>query len=108
VHAFANGKARARLLLLKRPAFQHEAEVRLVYVEERDIPRQELVRVSIEPNEIFNEVTFDPRLATFERLEREQTAKSIGYRGPFGESELYRGRLTEIVLAEEANRPEDS
>ena len=37
--AFTNGRARAQLLFLKRPAFRHEAEVRLVYVEQREIPR---------------------------------------------------------------------
>jgi len=34
-------------------------------------------------NDVFDEVTFDPRFATFERLEREQTAISMGYRDPF-------------------------
>ncbi len=103
--AFANGKARAQLLFLKRPAFRHEAEVRLIYVEQRDFPRQEVVRVPIDPNAVFDEVAFDPRLATFERREREQTAQSIGYRGPFSDSGLYQGRLLEIIVGRSAKQP---
>jgi hypothetical protein len=57
-----DGRPRADLLLFKRKAFQHEAEVRLVYIEGRDIPAPPDVRVPIDPNDVFDEVTFDPRL----------------------------------------------
>jgi len=83
------GLGLANLMLLKRKAFQHEDEYRLLYIEERDIPVQKIFQVSIEPNEVFDEVTFDPRLEPFERLEREENATRLGFKGEFGKSDLY-------------------
>ena len=96
--ALAEGRLRAALLLLKRSAFQHEAEVRLIYIEARDVPAASLVRVPINPNDVFDEVTFDPRLAEFERREREAIARSLGYNGTFADSDLYRGQALLVML----------
>jgi hypothetical protein len=103
--AFESGAARAQLLFLKRPPFRHEEEIRLVYVEQRNVPRQDLIRVPIDPSALFDEVTFDPRLATFERVERERTTRALGYQGPFGDSGLYQGRLLEIVVGTRVGNP---
>jgi len=107
IEHFAVGRNRAELLLVKRPAFQHEAEVRLVYVEHRDVPHMNHIQVPVEPNALFDEVSFDPRLAPFERREREQRARDLGYTGPFGADDLYEPCLLEIVLAE-SSREGDS
>jgi hypothetical protein len=96
--AFESSPARTKLLFLKRLPFRHEQEIRLVYVEQRNVSRQDLIHVPIDPSDLFEEVTFDPRLATFERVEREQIARDLGYQGPFGDSGLYQGRLLEIVV----------
>ena len=96
--ALAEGKLRASLLLRKRSAFQHEAEVRLIYIEGRDVPATSLVHVPINPNDVFDEVAFDPRLAEFERREREAVARSLGYNGTFAKSELYTGQALLVML----------
>ena len=57
-----------------------------------------MVHVPIDPNLIFEEVTFDSRLGEFERLEREAVARKLGYTGTFGDSNLYRGQALLILL----------
>lgn len=96
--AFMEARARAELLLLKRNAFEYEAEVRLIYVEERDIAPEPSIHVRIDPNEVFEDVTYDSRLLTFERLERVAEAQKLGYQGSFEESELYRNVMLEVVV----------
>jgi len=80
---------RAELLLVKRMAFAHEAEVRLICVDHRGVGSNGLVRIPVDPPDLIEEVTFDPRLESFERIEREKLAKSLGYTGTFGASDLY-------------------
>lgn len=79
---FGRGRGRAELLLLKRAGYEHEAEVRLIYVEEREIGKLEpLLRVPCHPNAVFEDLVFDPRLAEFERIEREALVRKWGYQG---------------------------
>jgi len=85
-------------MLLKRTAFSHEAEVRLIYVEHRLGANKPLLRVPIDPNEVFDEITFAPRLVEFERLERETTIKSAKYTGAVNTSDLYQSTLMEVIL----------
>lgn len=96
--AVGMGRLRAELLLLKRVAFSHEREVRLICVDERGIENQDMIRIPIDPNEIFEEVTFDPRLIDFERIERETVARNLEYRGPIRESQLYQGVDIQLLL----------
>jgi hypothetical protein len=96
--ALSDGQLRADLVLLKRSAFQHESEIRLIYIETRDVPVRSMVNVPIDPNHIFEEVTFDPRLAEFERCERETLARKLGYTGRFGQSALYTGQAMLVLL----------
>lgn len=98
--ALYGGLDLAKLMLLKRPAFKHEDEYRLLYIEERSVPDQKILQVSITPNDVFDEVTFDPRLATFERMEREANATWLGYRGEFGKSDLYQKLLLDVHITE--------
>jgi hypothetical protein len=95
-HAFDDALARAEILLKKRRVFAHEAEVRLIYVECRDVAREKLVRVPIDPTEIFEEVSFDPRLVLFERKEREAVARALGYNGTIRDLGLYEN--TELIV----------
>ena len=89
---------RAKLLLLKRMAFAHEAEIRIIYVRDQSEPALPLLRVPIRPNEVFDQITFDPRLSAFERVERETVIRSLGYEGELTESLLYMGALLEVAL----------
>ncbi len=89
---------RAKLMLLKRMAFSHEAEVRLICVEHRLEANKPLLRVRIDPNEVFDEITFDPRLVELDRLERETTIRSVNYGGAVNRSDLYQPTLMEVML----------
>jgi hypothetical protein len=95
---FAVAEYRARLMLQKRTAFSHEAEVRLIYVEHQLGAEKPLLRVQIDPNEVFEEITFDPRLVEFERLERETAMRSMKYAGAVNTSDLYQPILMEVML----------
>jgi hypothetical protein len=95
---FANPSNRARLLLLKREAFTHEAEVRAIFVQQTPEPVRAMIQVPVDPSAVFEEVMFDPRLAPFERIERETVIKSLGYTGVIRTPELYQGILLTVEL----------
>ena len=95
---------RAKLLLMKREAFAHEAEVRLMVVRHRSDSPDTVFRIRIDQNVVFDEITFDPRLEIFERKEREAVIRKLGYSGPFRESQLYQGVILQVLLDKPANR----
>ena len=97
-HMFAVPANRAKLLLLKRTAFAHEAEVRLVYVRHEVEPTVPLLRIPINPNDLFDQIAFDPRLVEFERKEREAVMRDLGFAGEIERSQLYLGALLAVVL----------
>jgi hypothetical protein len=98
LNVFEHPANRAKLLLMKREAFAHEAEVRLIRVSHGADSSNPVHRIQIDPNAIFDEISFDPRLATFERKEREAVIRDFGYAGPFRESDLYQRVVIEVVL----------
>jgi hypothetical protein len=95
--AIGAGDERVMSLLCKREAFRHEAEVRIILLDSSDA-NQEYFVVDINPSEVFEEIRFDPRLALFERKEREKLARSLGYTGPFCDSGLYQTTLFQACL----------
>ena len=96
-------RERAVGLLLKRLAFEHESEVRLICVKgATSLDPLAHMRVSIDPNEVFDEATYEPRLEIFERKEREATALRWGFKGPFRESMLYQQVLLSIDPPDQA------
>lgn len=92
------GESRAQSLLLKREPFSHENEVRLIWVCDDKRECERTMTVNVAPNDFIEEVTFDPRLVRFELLERQQSAKALGYEGPFAESGLYQKTFFQTVL----------
>lgn len=95
---FANPQERAELLLLKRNAFAHEREVRALFVLEPGDGFSAWLDVRCDPNVVFDEITFDPRLGTDEKRERSDLIRRLGYTGPIGESELYQRILLDLWL----------
>lgn len=89
---------RAKLLLLKRDAFSHEAELRVIFVQQNQEPKEPIFRVPADPSVVFDEISFDPRLETFERRERETIIKKLGFKGTFQESDLYQRTLLQVVI----------
>ena len=97
--AFVDGESLTELLVRKRVSFAHESEIRLFLIDSDAGPNHnELAKVSIDPIDLFDEVAADPRLVAFERIEREEKARSLGYTGSFRHDDLYQNVLYEIVL----------
>ena len=88
------GRGHAKSLLVKRDAFEHEQEVRLIYHEPSSdkAERQKNYQVRINPNDIFTKITLDPRLEKneFERLRDE--IKNWGYKNTIEKSNLYQSK----------------
>lgn len=101
-NAFDQPSNLANLALLKRDAFSHESEVRLIFIGDKNEPGTKSIKVQIDPNALFDEVTFDPRLEIFERRERESVAKNLGYTGNIVESYLY-ARIELVVQLPDRN-----
>ncbi|MCK9984605.1 MAG: hypothetical protein AzoDbin1_01077 [Azoarcus sp.] len=89
---------RARLLLLKRKAFSHEAELRVLFVQQNSAPVQPILRVPIDPLAVFDEISFDPRLELFERREREAAVRRLGFKGTISDAGLYQRTLLQVNL----------
>ena len=97
--AFGSARDRVQQALLKRRAFDHEREVRLMLVRGAQ-EAAESIDVAIDPNRIFDEISLEPRLVTFERLEREADIRARGYSGPVRVSELYQRILLDVHVGE--------
>jgi hypothetical protein len=101
--AISQGSHRACSLLLKREAFRHESEVRIILQGAPDIG-SEPFHVEVNPNELFDEVRFDSRLALFELRERERLARDLGYNGSIPETGgIYDGVMFEVHLSRHWN-----
>ena len=102
LNAFAGGVGHAEAMLIKREPFQHEQEVRLVFVDDRrgfgTIP---VMSIRIDPNSLFDEMVLDPRLHPDDVRERTDELRSLGFIGPVRQSDLYRRVLYEIVIPPE-------
>lgn len=90
---FADGLdpvALAKTLLVKRNAFTHEKEVRLLYLEKEDRPEQDVFRYSIDPHAMIDQIMIDPRLSKHkvEALKQEIKGKT-GFTGAIKRSLLY-------------------
>jgi hypothetical protein len=81
----------ARSLLMKRNAFRHEAEVRIVYRMMSDEPYGDgLFRYPIDPHKLIEQVMIDPRFQPGEVSELKQKIKNrTGYKGNLRYSLLY-------------------
>ena len=57
-----DGSGIAESLLYKRKAFQHENEVRLIYLGQDGLCQEDIFKFDIEPTELFDVLLFDPRI----------------------------------------------
>lgn len=58
----SDGTGIARSLLVKRNAFSHEKEVRLIYSADREESAKDFYEFNIKPELLFDLLTFDPRM----------------------------------------------
>jgi hypothetical protein len=91
------GRERAVSLTYKRRLFEHEQEVRVIAVTPRG-PSEELFLVNIDPNEVFETISFDPRITRFECIKREEIVTGLGYSGKIVSDNAYQGRLIDLCL----------
>ncbi|EKO3656987.1 DUF2971 domain-containing protein [Vibrio metschnikovii] len=81
-----------RSLLIKRRAFRHENEVRLIFCDWSETAGlQNVFKYDIEPHELISQMMLDPRL-TYEEAEtlKAEIRKQTGYQGDIKRSLLYR------------------
>ncbi|HKI55431.1 MAG TPA: DUF2971 domain-containing protein [Anaerolineales bacterium] len=82
----SSGAGLAQSLLYKRREFSHEKEIRLIYSE----GSKDICPFNINPNELFEEIVFDPRM---DRLMYEAYKKAVtgsGFVNRVAQSVLYR------------------
>jgi len=79
-----------RTLLVKRMAFSHEQEVRILYFDSRNECSRNLFSYRFDPHAFVEEILVDPRLSADQAtsLSNEIRAKT-GFRGPIAHSNLY-------------------
>jgi len=81
----------AQTLLVKRPAFKHEREVRLLFFSsDADRAKDDLYAYEVDPHALINQIMVDPRLplkAT--NALREEIKAKTAFRGPIKRSLLY-------------------
>lgn len=79
----------ARTLLVKRPAFRHEAEVRLLWYAARDAA-DGLLRSAVDPQALIDQIMIDPRLPAREYYRtRAEIRKKTGFSGQIMRSLIY-------------------
>jgi hypothetical protein len=73
-----SGREHAESLLLKRQAFKHENEIRLIcYRHESN--NEDVTHISVSHVDIFDQVIFDPRMTIREYEEKKAKVVDLGY-----------------------------
>lgn len=80
-----NGSGIAESLMYKRLEFKHEKEIRIVYTGDS----KEVHPFDIDPNELFTEVVFDPRMDPELFLAYKEAVKAKGFKEKITQSTLY-------------------
>ncbi|HMM59001.1 MAG TPA: DUF2971 domain-containing protein [Candidatus Rifleibacterium sp.] len=89
-----------KFIFLKRKAFEHEKEVRLVFqlACNHKFYGQPRLEFDIDPNMLFSEVLLDPRLDADEVQKIELSLRNNGYRNGVSQSKLYGSRTFDIKI----------
>jgi hypothetical protein len=102
--AFSGIAGHADGLLLKRDAFQHEKEVRLLYIDsDREFEGREQIEVPIDVNNIIEEIELDPRIIGGGQARRSKWLQNKGFKNVIRRSMLHLGISMIVPLF----RPED-
>jgi len=76
----------AESLIYKRKEFQHEKEVRLIYTQKKG----DVFKFTIDPDNLFDEVIFDPRIGNYLFEAYRDAIQKRGYKHSIRQSVLYR------------------
>ncbi len=80
----------AKTLLVKRPAFRHEHEVRLLYFEKENGKKNTIYKYDVEPHTLIDQIMIDPRLEYSEFKKVKSDIKSItNFKARILRSKLY-------------------
>ncbi|MBX3640413.1 MAG: DUF2971 domain-containing protein [Nitrosomonas sp.] len=82
----SNGSGIAKSLLYKRVEFRHEKEVRLIYTDGEGL----IHPVGIDPNKLFDEIVFDPRMDIHLYAAYAAAVKTKNFSGRVAQSVLYK------------------
>jgi hypothetical protein len=99
--AFGETTGHADALLLKRSAFAHEHEVRLLYVDaDRKHVGKEFIEVPMDVNVVIDEIILDPRVRAGGGGEQKRVdwLKAIGFKNKIDASNLYLRTMFQIPL----------
>jgi hypothetical protein len=87
----STGVGIAETLLIKRKAFSHEKEVRLLFWADNDEAKSEVFAYSLDPYSLIEEIVFDSRLnMQLYRIFREYLKRTLGFKGRIIQSGLYK------------------
>lgn len=96
---FSTPDGRAESLCVKRARFRDEREIRMLCISPSMLGTGDKVRrFEVDPNRLFTELAFDPRLMTFEQRERANRLEALGFAGRVIEDSAYVGVLNLIVM----------
>lgn len=86
-----DGTGISKTLLLKRTAFRHEKEIRLLYLaDDKEITRDGLLLYQVNPTVLVEQLMVDPRLAENEAKSFiAEIQRETGFSGPIKRSLLY-------------------
>lgn len=85
----SSGRGQARTLCFKRMQFNYEREVRLIYNSQGGI-EGDFFHVPVDPNDLFDEVVFDPRMNQEEFEKNKATISELGFTKKIIQSGLYK------------------
>lgn len=80
----------ANIMLLKRNAFSHEKEIRIIHITHDNGPRSEMLQFDIDPHSVIKSIVIDPR-ATEQRVKAltKYFKELCGYKGSITQSTLH-------------------
>lgn len=85
-----SGKGQASTLMLKRIAFTHEKEVRIVHSYDECDESDKIYPYTIDPNYCFEEIVVDPRISKEDYLKIKNILSKTGYKNKIIQSGLYK------------------
>jgi len=85
-----SGKGQASTLMLKRFAFTHEKEVRIVHSYDNCKESDKIYSYPINPNNCFEEIVVDPRIPQEDYLKIKSLIEKAGYKNRIIQSGLYK------------------
>ena len=93
-----SGTGSVQTLLIKRMEFQHENEIRLIYAGHSDTDNlaQRIYQYDIDPNDLLDELLFDPRFDNTTNPTMTALLRALGYAKTIDKSKLY--QLPNFIL----------